>query len=332
MRRGFTLIEMIFVIILLGIVGAISSEIVFNIYRNYATQRAVLDLDMKAKAALEQIQAYLERSIQPSVAVFDNGAGTYNAIREVQRGNEGNLTANVNNALVWIGKDIESLQGTWDGTMNYPAVSGIANLDQSLLVGANRADINITFSDIMQVDALQNAITGLLIEDPIESDNYRSALYFVHADSNGTVEERFWWQPGNSFPYSLLPVQDLSDDVGTVAGQINPADANISLARQPEEFGELFYLTYSAYAVTRGPTIDNQFDLNLTWNFRPWNRETFQANGTSNLLVENITTFEVWSESVGGIIRIRICLSDDYIRNTLGDTQFEYCKETAVTR
>ena len=109
MNKAFTLIEMIFAMIILSIIGVISSDIIYRVYENYMIQKKVSSLELETKIALDQIVKYLENSIKPSIARYDGSS--YEAIADIS-----NFDANKSNGgyFVWIAKDIESLRGIWN--------------------------------------------------------------------------------------------------------------------------------------------------------------------------------------------------------------------------
>ena len=57
------MIELIIVIIILGIVSSIGSEIIANIYKNYLLQRATHRASLKTEVAAQQIANYLSYRI-----------------------------------------------------------------------------------------------------------------------------------------------------------------------------------------------------------------------------------------------------------------------------
>lgn len=311
MRKSFTLLEMIFVVIILGILGTLSSEIVLNMYRTYVLQKGIARVEISLKTTIEQLTNHIERSIKPSLSIVLNN-GTYENINYINTRSEGNFSAATPPlAFVWVGKDVESMQGIWDAGKNmvYPGYSGFANVKAS-----SGKDINTSDSNLDSIDSIQSEITNITVTAE------RSALYFVYADSNGTTQQRFW-DPNPSSLFSIASYNTVSS---------GDADDNITLYDTPEEIGDIYYLTYSAYAVTYNQGTQQ---LNLVWNFRPWkNPHEDYSDGTSRLLLENVTKFQVWSESGGSIIRFYICAGDVDIRNAIGNDNWEYCKESVVIR
>ena len=67
MKRAFTLLELVVVIVVLGIIAMMSFNAIINIYSNYFQTRTVNELETQTEIALEQISKRLEHRIKPSV-------------------------------------------------------------------------------------------------------------------------------------------------------------------------------------------------------------------------------------------------------------------------
>ena len=52
MKKAFTLIELMMVIVIMGIISYAGVEITLNIYRNYLQSRAINTLEMKTELVL----------------------------------------------------------------------------------------------------------------------------------------------------------------------------------------------------------------------------------------------------------------------------------------
>ena len=60
MKKAVTMLEMIMVIVVLGIVASIGSEIILNLYNSYIRSRAVYQLEAQTELTLEQIARRLQ--------------------------------------------------------------------------------------------------------------------------------------------------------------------------------------------------------------------------------------------------------------------------------
>lgn len=331
-KASFTLVEMVFVIVILGILSGFISEIIVHLYRNYIIQNQSLRMELILQNTVDKISNYIESSIRPSLALR-NGTNI-TSMDDVQTMVDGNITNDTaatasNRALMWIGKDVESLQGVWVGDRRLPTYSGVVDLNASSgTLVATRNITNDNADRISQTQAIvERLIGGRNAAVPTDANiNSRYALYFPYANSDDTTANRFW--DVNST--SIFPITSFAN---AVVGR----NQNITLARQPAQMGEKFYLAYSAYGITYDLSADGQDgNLSLTWNFRPWNGDTlatFEANTNNNfLLLEEVTRFSVWTESGGSILRMYLCIGDRRLRRAIGSNNYQYCKESVVVR
>jgi len=101
-KPAFTLLEVIFVIVILGIVASIGSELIAKVYGQYIVQRAQYRASIKTELAATQIANRLASAIPGTVYRIKNN-GNYEPI-------ESNLTASGDAyfALQWVSSDSES--------------------------------------------------------------------------------------------------------------------------------------------------------------------------------------------------------------------------------
>lgn len=115
-RKAFTMIELLFVIVILGIVASISAEIIAQVYESYILQRASHRSSVKTELAATQLANRLAYAI-PKTVIGRKGT-TIKAID--------NLDANDYTILEWIAYDADSF-----GAATKPGWSGFADLDAS---------------------------------------------------------------------------------------------------------------------------------------------------------------------------------------------------------
>jgi len=267
-KAAFTLLELIFTLVILGIVGVMSSEIIAKVYENFRMQRESANLAYEAKVVLDQVETYLNRAIPGSI-VCRQADDTLVAIeaKSVCRAN-----ATSNERLLWIDRDFESIQGLWDGValQNVPAVSGYYHGSSEGL------EINGTDSDTRGVAQVRDDIYGREV----------SAVYFP-GKVDGDVEEQFWQLNAQA----LFQVTSFENDRLFVNRDIN------------DSLRGVFYITHSAYGIE-----SNDKNLSLLYNFHPWLGDHEDFNATKRLLVSDFSSFEAWSENQGRLLRIKLCL------------------------
>ncbi len=120
-RYAFTLIEVVFVMVILGIVASIGSKIIADVYQTYLVQRAQYRASIKTELALDQIANRLRAAIPGTIVARSDLNGTAVAITNI---------ANANlRVLQWVGYDIEGFEAE---SNNYrPGWSGFADVTPS---------------------------------------------------------------------------------------------------------------------------------------------------------------------------------------------------------
>lgn len=122
-RDAFTMLELVFVIVILGIVASIGSEIIAKVYESYIVQRAQYRATMKTELALTQIANRLRYAIPGTVFVRPNKAGTAISITNI-------TSTNANDkVLQWVGYDGDSFEAISSNTDRKPGWSGFCDID-----------------------------------------------------------------------------------------------------------------------------------------------------------------------------------------------------------
>ncbi|MEN8146913.1 MAG: prepilin-type N-terminal cleavage/methylation domain-containing protein [Campylobacterota bacterium] len=123
MRKGFTLIEFIFVIVIFGIMSKFGAEILYKIYENYVYSNTFNRLQNQSEAAVKQIANRLQYRIKDSTIARDSLAAGVEPIGS----NDG-----TESVLEWIGVDIDGWKGTattapdWSGFIDLQASNAAA--------------------------------------------------------------------------------------------------------------------------------------------------------------------------------------------------------------
>ena len=125
LSRAFSLIEVIFVVVVLGVVASIASQIIVQIYENYILQRAIYNVSIKTELVASQIVNRLTYRIQGTTISKDhnkflNGTATDTDWLRI----EDLPTAGTKYTTIeWIGYDNDSLSAGrvpyWSGVANY---------------------------------------------------------------------------------------------------------------------------------------------------------------------------------------------------------------------
>ena len=308
-RRAFTMIEMIMVIVILGIVSMIGTNIIANMYESYIRTQIINELQQKTELTINQITKRLKYRIKPSV--ISKNRTNPNDFKELS--NDDNVV--VYNVLEWIGYDNESFMGEWNGTRHTPGWSGFVDLDAP---DTNVSRIRTSGSTL--AFARQNILALSNNQVDIVAGAQYPALIFKKLDNIAPVT--FGFDPAINDASNTLPVRLINNNVLEFVnndGTIN--DTNKTLYEQ-------YHLAWSAYAIAPSNVDDiNSTDFNLTlhYNYQPWHNERFDTNTTSTvLLAENVSTF-VFTQT-GNTIQIKLCIQDG---NRTG-VPIVFCKEKAI--
>lgn len=304
-KKAFTLLEVIFVIVILGIVASIGSTIIAKLYENYIIERALHRVTVKTELAINQIANRLAYRVGTSVIARNPaGAGTYIKLVDVAMG-----TTNKNNSILeWIGYDNDSFS-----TQAIPAWSGYCDTTAS----SQTNGISTPGSDLPVTTTVINNLSG--------GGTPPLALLF---SLNGTPDNNITNLPQNADCYGY------NGDTSCIH-QVSVKDATTFYTNRiaGTNIATHYKLAWSAYAIvpvapSDGTTLsDTNFDLELRYNYQPWNGTQYSDASTS-VLLRKATAFKF--AELGGTIRIKLCATEQ-----IGDsstTNISVCKEKVVIR
>lgn len=120
-RTALSMVELVFVIIILGIVSSLGAEIVVQVYDSYIVQRAQFRATMKTELALNQIENRLRYAIPGQVGWRDTKGSTFNNLSATNTGTE--------KVLQWVAYDGDSFEAITDGSDLRPGWSGFCDID-----------------------------------------------------------------------------------------------------------------------------------------------------------------------------------------------------------
>ena len=315
MKRAFTLLELVVVIVVLGIIAMMSFNAIMNIYSNYFQTRTVNELETQTEIALEQISKRLEHRIKPSV---------------IARKTDGAFLA-LNDSGVNLNAEYEILEFI-------PYAYEIFNDVPS----GNKAGRYSGYADL----AKSSPATGLIspgsnfstevvetIKDLTCKDDTRNATCVDFTKKDGGVVAIFsdvYYNVQSSFGYSngTVPVSLDIAKVGVKGGQsgLNGDTLEIS-GFDGKQISEQYHLAYTANAIVPEQSADPKdtangvFDLNLYYDYRPWMGEKYKQNGEKATLAKNVTRF-VFTEK-NGVIVLKLCMRAK-------NSEITICKSKAV--
>jgi len=169
---AFTMLELIFVIIILGIVSSIGAEIIAKVYESYIIQRAHHKASLKTELAALQIANRLRYAIPGTVYRIKND----NSLEITDSALTG--AGNEYIGLQWIGYDGDSFEAVTSNTDRRPGWTGFADVKNS---STDKTHIKTQGSNL----SLTNTIIGNL------------------SPAGKSISDAYIYFPSNLTPYAI---------------------------------------------------------------------------------------------------------------------------------
>ena len=321
MKRAFTLLELVVVIVVLGIIAMMSFNAIMNIYSNYFQTKTVNELETQTEIALEQISKRLEHRIKPSV---------------IARKTDGAFLA-LNDSGVNLDAKYEILEFI---PYAYEIFNDVISLDanDNVIEQGGKAGRYSGYADLAKsspatglISPGSNFTTGVVetIKDLTCRDEIRNATCVDFAKKDGGVVAIFsdvYYNVQSSFGYSngTVPV---SLDIAKVGVKSTDGNTLEISGFGGKQISEQYHLAYTANAIVPEQSADPKdaangvFDLNLYYDYRPWMGEKYKPNGEKAILAKNVTRF-VFTEK-NGVIVLKLCMRAK-------NSEITICKSKAV--
>ena len=289
-KKAFTLIELILVIVILAILSLIGSNIYTNVYKNYLTSKVVDEVEDKTQLALDQIASRLSDRVKQ--ATIGRKSSNPNDIVLVY---DSRLQQD-HDILEWIGQSTQSrnLAGAnvdssigWSGFLDM----GIYENDRRILIGG-------------RLSAAINVINSIS-----RGQSQNLAMIFQGISTTKEVGYGFRGENPNKIMVFNMPNNG----------------ARITLARDymGGEISDRYQIAHSAYAI-----VPENGNLYLYYDYRPWTGQTYR-NGIKSLLVENVTLFRFRGFSASGM-DLKLCVNAGAQKHGVTDNRFVVCKTKVV--
>ena len=310
MKKAFSLIEVIFVLVILGIVASISSQILVQVYEGYIVQNALYKSTTKTELVANQIVNRLTHAIDGTTIAKDiNNLGTIEGTHWIKL-EDIPSTDNNFTTIEWIATDYDSFSAGetpyWSGVANYEtATVNSFETPASILSNANEIIYNLSNKEV----------------DLNGTAGQRPAVLFIQKDKE--------YRSGENYnPLCMGLIDNNTSCIFPVA--IN-SDNNLSFTPALPTgtiITERYKLAWSAYAlVPEDLDGDGLFNLFLYYNYQPWAGEHYtDVANNRKLLLSNVSVFK-FTEN-GGVIQLKLCASENIGQNF----NISSCKEKAIIR
>ena len=308
MKRAFTLLELVVVIVVLGIIAMMSFNAIMNIYSNYFQTKTVNELETQTEIALEQISKRLEHRIKPSV-IARKTDGAFLALND----NRVNLDANYE-ILEFIPYAYEIFNDVPSGN-KAGRYSGYVDLAKSspatglISPGSNfSTEVVETIKDLTCKDDTRN-------DKCVDFTKKDGGVVAIFSDVYYNVQDSFGYK-GDITKLDIAKVGVKSTDGNTL--EISGFDG--------KQISEQYHLAYTANAIvpeqsqSQADKDNGVFDLNLYYNYKPWMGQGYKT-GEKATLVKNVTRF-VFTEK-NGVIVLKLCMRAK-------NSEITICKSKAV--
>jgi len=223
------MLELVFVIVILGIVASLGSEMIAKVYQSYILQRAEHRASLKTELAATQIANRLRYAIPGTVIrrVSTAPFTSYTFTEELSQSMGTN--PDFYNILQWVAYDGDSFEAIASDTNRKPGWSGFCdiNISTDTIISSPGSNLDLT-----------NTIIQNLSSGTIARDLSNAALYF--------------------------PYDNIEHNLSSAMSATATDDNNITLDSNASRIVEHYKLAWSSYAL-----VVDDGDLYLYYNFTP---------------------------------------------------------------
>lgn len=313
LRRAFTMIELLFVIVILGIVGGIALETIRQYYEGIYRTQTYTQRISEADHILDQLTKYFENAIDLSIVNMDMDAAD-GALAGTCVGDAAPEAENVAHdyTTVFVGVDTDSLRTTgrpgWSETVRPNPFLGTSLISN---------DANFTASNAV--------ITALYPASNLQN----SAIYNGDASYTDTCTH-FYANNGNA--YYTIPVGGVNYGTNTLTLTDNFVSHGFAYTSGPS--ADKKYLLRNGYAFR----VLNTGEFVMFSNFRPWKGEVYSnANAKRSTLGRDVASFYAdfnntnYFNTRGTLWRLKVCMRG--LESNLSDSDTagqEICRERKV--
>lgn len=291
-HNAFSMIELVFVIVVIGILSKFGVEFIAEAYKNFIYSKINYQLQSNSTSAIEIISAKLQYRIKDS-AIAKRDDDTFDSISD--------SSGNDYTVLEWVGTDIDGFKGNSKVIPNFPNWSGVIDIKSPQ---ASQTRLHSPQTDTTEVNELISKLSDG------NSGINDSAIYFI--GSNSYVSGYAW------DGVAMIDQSQVMHPINSVVGSPDlfaPAVGDFSGI----DIYEYYKLAWTAYAVK----LESDDNLTLYYDYQPWMGEKY-IDGKSSLIMKDVSSFKF--TSIGSMIKIQVCVKSDLI----SDNNYSICKEKSI--
>lgn len=296
-RTAFTLLELIFVIVILGILSKFGVEYLYQAYNTFIYSKINNELQARSELAVQTIANRLQYRIPQSTIKRIGTSTTFTLAPQIVANPEDY------NVLEWIGYDIDGFKGN-----GISLWSGIIDLNTTLTTSVKlfSPDTNTTAVDQL-IRVLSNDTSTIA----------NAAIFFNSADYD---KDGFGWYGSaaavTDHTKSIHPIKANSNINEFATGFITGDFSGMRVYNR-------YFLAWSAYAIAHEGT-----QLFLYYNYQPWQGEKYSDYPNNNikksLLMDNVDTFRIRPSPDGTLFNIIVCVENNLT------VDHSLCKEKVI--
>lgn len=155
-RPAFSMLEIIFVIVILGIVASIGAELIAKVYENYIIQRAQHRASVKTQITLNQVVNRLQYAIPGTMVRRTSKTGNSELLTNDMLLDP---TGNAYTILQWVATDGDSFEAINSNTNRRPGWSGFCDIASSTATVLSTPGSNFVITNSLQSN-LGNPTSG----------------------------------------------------------------------------------------------------------------------------------------------------------------------------
>ena len=172
------MLELIFVIVILGIVSSIGASIIAQVYESYIIQRAQYRADIKTELAINQIANRLRYAIPGTVGI--RKSAITDTFEDIVTTTEENVKV-----LQWVGYDGDSFEAITKGSNREPGWSGFCDVNAT--VNGGGTTLSTPGSNLNLANTIITNLGGSLGGSVIYFGDYNGTSYGVASGTGETL-------------------------------------------------------------------------------------------------------------------------------------------------